>query len=87
MNGRPKSISKGVQGDVKTLSLGATLPTGTLHVAVKLEVYPDSGDFHRQRQFPAFILQRVNARLRAEQELNTGARRMISKETTDVAAG
>lgn len=87
MNGKLKSISKGVQGDVETLSPEAPSPTGTLHVAVKLEVYPDLRDFHRQHQVPAFILQRVNAKLRAGQELSSGARRVISKETTEVAAG
>ncbi len=34
-------FSKDVQGDAETLSLETTSSSGTLHVAVKLEVYPD----------------------------------------------
>ncbi len=34
-------FSKYVQGDVETLSLETASPSGTLHVAVKLEIYPD----------------------------------------------
>ena len=34
-------FSKDAQGDVETLSLETALSSGTLHVEVKLEIYPD----------------------------------------------
>jgi len=34
-------LSKDVHGDVETLSLELVSSTGTLHVVVKLEIYPD----------------------------------------------
>jgi hypothetical protein len=34
-------FSKDAQGDVETLSMEMVSSTGTLHVAVKLEIYPD----------------------------------------------